>query len=515
MNAQDEYTRSLWMDVAMPRPPAVSAPERADIIVVGAGIAGLSVAYELAARGRAVIVLDRGGIGGGMTARTTAHLATALDDDYKELIRVRGEEVARLFYQSAAAAIDRAEAICAGENIDCDFARVDGYWVQAVDTPASHLDEELDACRRLGIPVEDCREPSKLHVGSATRSLRFPAQARFHPTKYLSGLVQALQRRGGKLYAESCVESIEHDLSGAVVKTSSGHELHGKNVVVATNSPVNVQVAIHTKQAPYRTYAIAAKIPKGTLPDALYWDTLDPYHYVRLQPFSADEDIVIVGGEDHKSGEADDGHQRFALLEQWTRDWLPNLREVTHRWSGQVLEPTDYIGFIGRSPDEEHIFIASGDSGQGITNGIVAGILISDLITAGTSPWAAVYAPGRKVHKNIGEYVAENITPLKSMAEYLTADAIESVERLRPGEGRLVRSGLKKVAACRDRHGKLHLHSASCTHMGCVVHWNSLEQCWDCPCHGSQFAPDGSCLNGPAVSPLSEVELPPNLQAAE
>lgn len=299
------------------------------------------------------------------------------------------------------------------------------------------------------------------------------------------------------------------------MKTSSGHELHGKDVVVATNSPVNVRVAIHTKQAPYRTYAIAAKIPSGKLPDALYWDTLDPYHYVRLQPFSAGEDIVIVGGEDHKSGEADDGHQRFALLEQWTRDRLPNLREITHRWSGQVLEPTDFTGFIGRSPDEEHVFVVSGDSGQGITNGLVAGLLISDLITEGTSPWTEVYAPDRKIHKNIGEYISENITPLKNMAEYLTADAVQSVQGLHPGEGRLVRSGLKKVAACRDRDGALHLHSASCTHMGCVVHWNSLEQCWDCPCHGSQFAPDGTCLNGPAVSPLSQVELPTKVQAAE
>lgn len=515
MNAQDEYTKSLWMDIPMPRLPRLSAPERADVIVIGAGIAGLSVAYELAARGRSVIVLDRGGIAGGMTARTTAHLATALDDDYKELIRVRSEEVARLYYQSVTAAIDRAEAICAAETIDCDFARVDGYWVQAADTPDSHLEEELDACRRIGIPVEDCRERTMMHVAGATRSLRFPGQARFHPTKYLAGLALAVQRRGGKLYPDSCVESIEHDLSGAVVKTSSGHELHGKDVVVATNSPVNVRVAIHTKQAPYRTYAIAAKIPSGTLPDALYWDTLDPYHYVRLQPFSAGEDIVIVGGEDHKSGEADDGHQRFALLEQWTRDRLPNLREITHRWSGQVLEPTDFTGFIGRSPDEEHVFVVSGDSGQGITNGLVAGLLISDLITEGTSPWTEVYAPDRKIHKNIGEYISENITPLKNMAEYLTADAVQSVQGLHPGEGRLVRSGLKKVAACRDRDGALHLHSASCTHMGCVVHWNSLEQCWDCPCHGSQFAPDGTCLNGPAVSPLSQVELPTKVQAAE
>lgn len=515
MNVRDEYTRSPWMDVSAVDAPALSAGIGIDVAVIGSGIAGLSVAYELASRGRSVVVLDRGRIGSGMTARTTAHLATALDDGYDELVRVRGADCARLYYQSVATAIDRAEAIQRAEHIDCDFRRVDGYWVLAPETPASELDEELDCCRKLGIPVENCVEPTLFHSSHQTRSLRFPRQARLHPTRYLAGLAGAVQHRGGHVYADSCVESIRQEHGDMVVTTTSGHEVRAADVVVATNSPVNVQVAIHTKQAPYRTYALAAKIPAGALEDALYWDTLDPYHYVRLQPLSTDEDLVIIGGEDHKSGEADDGAQRLAALERWARERLPDLREVTHRWSGQVLEPLDFAGFIGRSPGEEHLFIVSGDSGQGITNGLVAGLLIADLLTTGASPWEDVYAPSRKIAKNISEFISENITPLKNFAEYLTAGEIATVESLRPGEGRLVRSGLKKIAACRDRNGDLHLHSASCTHLGCVVHWNALEQCWDCPCHGSQFAPDGTALNGPAVSPLAPAAKPANLEAAE
>jgi glycine/D-amino acid oxidase-like deaminating enzyme/nitrite reductase/ring-hydroxylating ferredoxin subunit len=515
MNVRDEHTQSLWMDIRVTEPRSLSGSERADVVVVGSGIAGLSVAYELVKRGRSVIVLDRGSIGSGMTARTTAHLATALDDYYKELVRVRGDECARLYYQSVMAAISRAEAIQDIEDFDCDFCRVDGFWVMAPDTPSVLLDEELECCRRLGIPVEACKTATPFHADGIARSLRFPGQARFHPTKYLAGLANALQRAGAKLYADSCVESIEHGLGEVVVKVSSGHEVRATDVVVATNSPVNLDVAIHTKQAPYRTYAIAAKLPGGVLADALYWDTLDPYHYVRLQPVSTEEVLVIVGGEDHKAGEADDGEQRFTALEHWARERLPDLGPVTHRWSGQVLEPVDFVGFIGRSPDEEHVFIVSGDSGQGITNGLVAGILIADLITTGSSPWEEIYSPARKIHKNLGEYISENITPLKNFAEYLSADEIASVEDLRPGEGRLMRSGLRKIAACRDLNGQLHLHSASCTHLGCVVHWNSLEQCWDCPCHGSQFAPDGTALNGPAVSPLADVTKTGHHQAAE
>jgi len=515
MNVRDEHTRSLWMDVSVADAPALSGTVGTDVVVVGSGIAGMSVAYELASHGRSVVVLDRGGIGSGMTARTTAHLATALDDGYDELVRVRGSERARHYYQSVAAAIDRAEVIQLAEHIDCDFQRVDGYWVLSPETPASELDEELVCCRKLGIPVENRIEPTPFHAEGQVRSLRFARQARLHPTKYLAGLASALERRGARLYADTCVESIRQQHGDMVVTTASGHEVHAADVVVATNSPVNVQVAIHTKQAPYRTYALAAKIAAGALEDALYWDTLDPYHYVRLQPFSADEDIVIIGGEDHKSGEANDGAQRLDALERWARDRLTGLREVTHRWSGQVLEPVDFTGFIGRSPGEEHLFIVSGDSGQGITNGLVAGLLVTDLITTGASPWEEVYAPSRKIQKNIGEFISENITPLKNFAEYLAASEMASVERLRPGEGRLVRSGLKKIAACRDRNGRLHLHSASCTHLGCVVHWNALEQCWDCPCHGSQFAPDGTALNGPAVSPLASAERPVNLEAAE
>jgi glycine/D-amino acid oxidase-like deaminating enzyme/nitrite reductase/ring-hydroxylating ferredoxin subunit len=515
MNVSEEKTKSLWMDSAVAKAPPLDGDQRADVVVIGSGIAGLSTAYELTGRGRSVIVLDRGRIGSGMTARTTAHLASAIDDGYARLIEARGVDIARVVYQSQSAAINRIEAIQANERIACDFQRVDGYLVLAPGTPASELDGELAACSKAGVSVTDTREPTALHARNLVRSLRFPNQARFHPLKYLAGLARAITQRGGRLFGDTTVESAREEKTGVVVKTDRG-TVRATDVVFATNSPIGGSVTIHTKQAPYRTYALAATLTRGSLPDALYWDTLDPYHYVRLQPHSERQDIVIVGGEDHKSGQADDGEARFAALESWTRERLPKMGKVIHRWSGQVMEPADYVGFIGRNSGDKHRYIATGDSGQGITNGVIASMLIANLILDGNIPWVKAHDPARMITKNIGGYLSENMTVLKSFAEYLTMGEIAAIERLKPGEGGLFRSGLKKIAVCRDQQGHLHARSASCTHMGCVVHWNSLEQCWDCPCHGSQFAPGGTALNGPAVAPLPEFRFRQRrLEAAE
>jgi glycine/D-amino acid oxidase-like deaminating enzyme/nitrite reductase/ring-hydroxylating ferredoxin subunit len=514
MNVAQERTKSLWMNTPVADAPVLSGDHTADVVIIGSGIAGLSTAYELTARGRSVMVIDRGNIGSGMTARTSAHLVSALDDGYAELIKARGLDVAKIVYQSQAAAISRIESIVARENIDCDFRRLDGYLFLAPETSPSQLDDELAACGQAGVPVDDVREPTPLHTGNRVRSLRFPDQARFHPLKYLAGLARVVTQSGGRLFANTAVKGAVEQ-NGAVVVTTEKGEVRAKEVVFATNSPIGGSVTIHTKQAPYRTFVIAGLLPRGSLADALYWDTLDPYHYVRLQPHSEHDDTVIIGGEDYKSGEADDGEGRFKQLERWARDRLPQLGEITHRWSGQIMEPIDYLGFLGRNAGDQHRYLITGDSGQGLTNGVIGSLLITQQIVDGTSPWTDAFNPGRNVAKQVRDFVGENLTVLKSFAEYLTGGEIKSAGELKPGEGAILSSGIKKIAACRDTHGALHVHSATCTHMGCVVHWNSLEQCWDCPCHGSQFAPDGSPLNGPAVAPLAPVEQKERLDAAE
>jgi Rieske Fe-S protein len=260
--------------------------------------------------------------------------------------------------------------------------------------------------------------------------------------------------------------------------------------------------------APYRTYAMAFSIPRDALPDALYWDTLDPYHYVRLQPGEGRADYLIVGGADHKSGEADDAEARFEALEAWARNLIPAAKDVTHRWSGQVLDTIDYAAFIGRNPGNTNIYVHTGDSGQGMTHGVVGSLINSALILGEDARWQEVYEPTRKTAAAIGNYLRENFTAVKNFAEYLAPGELGSLEELKPGQGAIVRDGLTKVAAYRDRKGTLYTRSAACTHIGCHLHWNSFEVCWDCPCHGSQFAVDGTALNAPAISPLAEVKTP-------
>jgi glycine/D-amino acid oxidase-like deaminating enzyme/nitrite reductase/ring-hydroxylating ferredoxin subunit len=498
-------SKSLWADVSVAAgAQPLDGDTRCDVAVIGSGIAGLSTAYELSERGLSVMVIDRGKITSGMTSRTSAHLAPLCDDLMSEMKKLKGIEQSKLFYESQAAAVDRIEEIRKKHDIDCDFRRLDGFLFQGNGMPADIIDQELDVVREVGAPVnrlmgvpfKDCEYR---HV------LQYPRQATFHPLKYLAGLAEVLTKNGVRLVCDTPVEEVIEENGAVTIKTARGTVRAGQ-AVVATNSPISDRFALHSKMAPYRTYVIVFEIKSGSLPDALYWDTEEPYHYVRLQPGSRGKDLVLVGGEDHKSGEANDADRRFERLEQWVRALIPQLGDVTHRWSGQVLDTIDYAGFIGRDPSSKYIYVATGDSGQGLTHGVMGAMLNTSLILEGKSSWAEVYAPGRTPIRAAKNFVTENITALKNLAEYLAPGEVASVNALKPGDGGIVRQGLKKIAAYRDRDGGLHLRSAACTHLGCHLHWNSFETCWDCPCHGSMFDVDGQPINAPAIGPLAKVD---------
>ena len=251
--------------------------------------------------------------------------------------------------------------------------------------------------------------------------------------------------------------SVEEEDGGVVVKTEGGQTVRAKNAVVATNSPINDRVALHSKQAPYRTYAMALQLPRGKLPDALYWDTLDPYHYVRLQP-GKDLDYLIVGGADHKSGEADDAEVRYEAIEAWIRNLVPDLGGVTHRWSGQVLDTIDYSAFSGRNPGSKNVYVHTGDSGQGMTHGVVGSLIIARMIMQGEDLWQELYGPERKTASALSTFISENLTTIKNLAEYVAPGEVGSFDEIEPGRGAIVRQGLKKVAAYRDEAGAIHAY---------------------------------------------------------
>jgi glycine/D-amino acid oxidase-like deaminating enzyme/nitrite reductase/ring-hydroxylating ferredoxin subunit len=476
--------------------------------VIGAGIAGLSTAYLLACEGKSVVVLDDGPIGGGMTERTTAHLSNVIDDGYVTIERLHGERGARLAFESHTAAIDRIEAIITTENLACDFERVDGFLFQAPEQPVEQLEEERVAALRAGlVGVERIERPPApaLEPGPC---LRFPRQAQFHPLKYMIGLMRAIERRGGRIFTDTHVETVQGG-EHAVIEIRQGHVVMAKSVVVATNTPINDMVVVHTKQAPYTTYVIGAGVPKDSVPTALYWDQADPYHYVRIQKDAAanGRDVLIVGGEDHKTGQADDGKERHLRLERWARKRFPMMEQIEYRWSGQVMEPTDGLALIGRNPgDASNVYIATGDSGMGMTHGTIAGMLLTDLIVGRDNPWAALYDPSRKSLKSIGTFVQENLNVAAQYTDWLSSGNIESESKIAKDSGAVLRNGMHKVAAYRDEEGTLHRRSAVCPHLKCIVAWDSVEHTWNCPCHGSRFDAYGKVINGPANTDLSPIE---------
>lgn len=517
MESDSGQTTSIWMATAKEIESDGQLMEdlSTDVCVVGAGIAGMTTAYLLAREGKRVVVLDDGAIGGSMTGRTTAHLVNALDDRYYELERLHGKDGARLAAASHTAAIDRVESIVSEEGIECEFERLDGYLFAPPDESKEQLEDELKAMHRAGLTGTEMVERAPIKDFDTGKALRFPNQAQFHPLLYLTGLARAIRRDGGRIYTKTHAEKIEGGKPSARIETSDGRIITAGSVVVATNTPVNDRFAIHTKQGPYITYVIGARVPRGSITKALYWDTPDPYHYVRLESINAknkvtgeaeEYDILIVGGEDHKTGQADDANKRFSWLERWTRTRFPMIESIEFQWSGQVMEPIDGLAFIGHNPmDEDNVFIATGDSGNGMTHGTIAGILLTDLIMERANEWEKLYDPTRKTLKALPEFASENLNVAAQYADLVTPGDVDSADEIKPGEGAIIRHGLKKVATYRDDEGTIHERSAVCVHLGCIVDWNSKEKTWDCPCHGSRYDAYGKVFQGPANSDLKYV----------
>ncbi|MBC7448931.1 MAG: FAD-dependent oxidoreductase [Hymenobacteraceae bacterium] len=509
-------TRSAWHGTAVvPHFAPLTTDASADVVIVGAGIAGLTTAYELAVAGRRVIVLDDGPIVSGESGRTTAHLANALDDGFYHLEQLFGEDGARLAAEAHGAAIRRIEEISKTEGIACDFRRLSGYLFVGEGCDENELYKDLEAATRAGLPgVRLQAESGQKGVAWGGPCLVFQQQGQFHIIKYLNGLARAIEARGGHVHGHSHVAEVQGG-EAAFVRLSNGAIVRAGHVVVATNVPFNDLVVMHTKQAPYRTYVVAHRVPAGSIAAGLYWDTADPYYYVRLQGTDpagefAGDDLLIVGGLDHKTGQPDhDTERKFDELTTWTIAHFADVGPRAYAWSGQVLEPNDALGYAGRNPlDADNVFIITGDSGHGMTHGTLGAMLITDLIQEKENLWADLFDPGRVTLKPAApkEFARENANVAAEYIELLTGGDVASSDEIKPGTGAVLRRGTSKVAAYRDEAGAVHECSAICPHLGCVVAWNNVEKSWDCPCHGSRFDALGALLAGPANTGLAAVE---------
>lgn len=487
-----------------------------DVCVIGGGIAGLTTAYQCVRSGLRVVLIEAGTLGSGETLRTSAHLASALDDRFQRLEAHHGAAKTALLRESHAAAIDWIEDFCASHAPTAAFRRVQGYlFASAADEePEAFLDEECAAAVRAGLDASLVRVPH-FGAGALETALRFEGQAEFDVGAYLTALASAYLENGGVLWEETRVLGVEEG-ELCRVDLEGGGVVRARDVVVTTNAPITSQVSLPLRQAAYRSYVIALDVPRDAVLPGLYWDTEDPYHYVRsLGSGDASRDVLLVGGEDHRTGQEHDPEARLQRLEAWARERFPFAGGCTHRWSGQILEPFDGVGFVGKSPGHQRIHVITGDSGNGLTLGTLGAKLLRDQIVGLENPWAAVYDPSRPITSGLSAFVGENATSVSTYLDYAKPSEVRSVNELEPGEGGVLRDGLRLLAVCRDREGVCHEHSAVCPHLGAIVHWNALEQSWDCPCHGSRFDTEGRVITGPSTRDLEPVVRDGNEQAAE
>jgi glycine/D-amino acid oxidase-like deaminating enzyme/nitrite reductase/ring-hydroxylating ferredoxin subunit len=499
-------TSSLWIDSA----PAATFPKldtdlQVDTLIVGGGITGLTAAYLLCQSGQSVAVVERGRIGQGETGHTTAHLTYVTDARLSDLVKRFGRDHARAAWDAGANAMAQIQTIVQDAGIDCELRSVPAFLVaagDAVKAEQKRLPKEAALAAEMGFDAAYV-EHSPVLIRPA---MQFANQLKFHPLKYASALAREIVRLGGKVFEKTEVSHFQEEPRRAM---ANGYRVAFDFSVLATHVPLQgntnalTAALLQTKLAGYSTYAIAARIPNEYVSETLWWDTGDPYFYLRVDR-NEGGDMIILGGEDHKTGQETDTYARFEKLEQKLRSILPSATTVERRWSGQVIESVDGLPYIGEV--EAGQFVATGFAGNGMTFGTLAGMMARDIATGVKNPWQELFAVERKKLSAAWDYVRENRDYPFYFAKGRLASPPGELSDLPPGAGTIARVNGRKAAAFRDNDGALHVHSAICPHLGCVVAWNEAERTWDCPCHGSRFQATGEVISGPAEKPLEKIE---------
>ena len=495
MGTTSERNPSLWVGTSSSAArQALGGDASVDVVVLGAGIAGLSTARLLAMSGRSVAVVEAGEVCAGVTGYTTAKVTALHSAIYSRLVGAWGVERAAAYAAANQAAVAKVRELVALDGIDCDLEEASAYTYAERDSGVATIEAEADAARQAGLPVAVTTETDLPYDVRA--AVRLDGQAQFHPRNYCLGLARAVEAAGGTVFEHTRALTVA-DGSGRV--TTDRGVITADTIVVATHIPISDAGGHFARMAPKRSYAAAFRHEER--PRGMYISVDEPTRSVRSSPGG----WVIVGGEGHEVGHDDDTTRRYDALEAWARDRF-GTAEVAYRWSAQDYESADGLPFIGRlRPGAGRTLVATGFGKWGMSNGTVAAMIITDLVQGTPNPWAETFDAARIApRQSARKALRENVDVAKRfVGDRLASLRPPSVDTLAPGSGAIAALDGHKVAAYRDDDGTLHCVSATCTHLGCQVTFNTAERSWDCPCHGSRFDVDGHVLQGPAVKDLA------------
>jgi len=509
-------TGSYWQFTeTLPEFPSLTRDLEVDVVIIGGGLTGITAAWLLKREGAKVALVERGRCAQADTGHTTAHLSYVTDARLHHLVKVFGRDAAQAFWEAGAAGIDQIHSITRDHVPDCEFKWVPGHLHARLDRTDDQDRESLEKDAQLASELGFAAEFIESVPFVNRPGVRFPHQARFHPLKYLSALLRSIPGDDSHVFENTEASEIE---SKPLTVHAGKHRIRCSYLMIATHTPLLGKTGLfkgtlfQSKLALYTSYVLGARLPRGSVPEALFWDTSDPYYYLRADRHDG-HDYVIFGGDDCKTGQEKDPNLTFVRLEAKLKTLLP-AAEPQYRWLGQVIQTNDGLPFIGENDGQQ--FIATGYCGNGFTLGTLAALMARDRYFGRKNPWFDLFAVNRtKFHGGTWRYLVEN----KDYPYYMVRDRLapaegDSIEDLKIGEGKILRLEGKKVAAYRDQDGRVLLLSPVCTHLKCIVRWNNADQTWDCPCHGSRFKPDGEVFSGPAESPLEKVPWPKKSLAA-